>query len=126
VSRIKVLLAPMPPLVRGLLTYVISSQADMRIVGRPTSLVGLLRAVGRRGDRRNRRRPEVVLIPLEYPARIPGICTHLLAEDPDLLVLGIPAQGHTVVAFHRRTIIRERLENQSVDDLLKAIRVVRT
>jgi hypothetical protein len=52
---------------------------------------------------------------------MPGVCTHLLAEFPDLLVIGIPPSRDRAVAC-RQTITKTTIRMAGMEDLLAEIR----
>jgi hypothetical protein len=128
VKRIKVLLAEeLPPIVNSLLTYVIKGQTDMikvepdmiKIDEDVSGTVKLLLAA--RSTTAN-----VIIMPMQESNAIPGVCTHLLSEHPDLLILGIsihkrPHDTKWGVAY-RREITEDTIEAPLVENLLQAIR----
>jgi DNA-binding NarL/FixJ family response regulator len=114
VKKIKVLLAQLPPIVSGLLAYLIKGQPDMEIAGDVSGAVELLLATKRTAA-------NVVILPLPDSGDVPGVSTHLLAEHPDLLILMIAVQGKTGWACRRR-ITLEPIEATPVENILMAIR----
>ena len=110
-NRIRVLLATLPPLVSGLLTHLIQGQTDMEVVDAVSEPVQLLLAV-------KDTRAQVVIVPLPGSGEIPGICSHLLAEFPDLLILALSLSGDSGFIY-----TAERVVEAPVNNILKAIRL---
>ena len=110
-NRIRVLLATLPPLVSGLLTHLIQGQTDMEVVDAVSQPVQLLLAV-------KDTRAQVVIVPLPGSGEIPGICSHLLAEFPDLLILALSITGEAGFIY-----TAERVVEAPVNNILKSIRL---
>ena len=110
-KRIRVLLATLPPLVNGLLTHLIQDQPDMKVVDAVSEPVQLLVAV-------KDSRADVVVLPLPTSGEMPGICSHLLAEFPDLLILALSLSGDSGFIY-----TAERVVEAPVGNILKALRL---
>ena len=128
VSKIRVMILGSdraPLLSRSIADYV-RRQDGLKLIGVASGnidlLVRLRRKRGRaRGNHRSRHsRADVVLLLGKSIDRTPGICTHLLAEFPDLLVLALPPTG-AVGAAYRRTITSCPVTLSRDDSLLRAI-----
>ncbi len=60
---------------------------------------------------------DVVVQTWQGSEEMPGICSHLLTEFPDLLVIGVPRHGdHAFVC--RQTIDKRRVRTTELHDLL--------
>jgi hypothetical protein len=128
VSKIRVMIlgADCPRyLCRSVAEYV-RSRDELKLIGEAAGPLDLLVRLRRRrertkGDPRSRHsRADVVLLLGESIDRTPGICTHLLAEYPDLLVLALPQTGAVGVAY-RRAVTRTPVPLNRDDSLLRAI-----
>jgi hypothetical protein len=128
VSKIRVMIlgSDCPRYVSRSIADYVRSQDKLKLIGEATGNIDLLirlrRKRGRaRGNHRSRHsRADVVLLLGEQIDRTPGICTHLLAEYPDLLVLALPQTGAVGVAY-RRTITSTPVPLSRDDSLLRAI-----
>jgi hypothetical protein len=102
-NEIRVLMAVSPPLLSDALRALLCRKAKIVIVDEVLDPVDiLLRARNRRAD--------VVVATLESVPDIPPLVTHLLAEFPDLLIVGIDMQ------MQRACTYRNRLEVQPIPD----------
>ena len=115
-SRIRVLLATKSRELCEPLRSLIQSQMDMEIVGEAFSPVGLLLAV-------DQTKADVAIIEMLDSDQNPGICSHLLAEYPDLLILALTPERESAYLFCQK-IIKEPLCEASDEDILLAIRQV--
>ena len=112
-SKIRVLLALDSPLLRELLRKLIDREPDIEVVDEVDDPVDLLLGA----DLAN-----VNAVVHAWPsAQMPGICTLLLGEYPDLLLVGIPRGAECAYAC-RQAIATTPLPNASLDDLIKTIR----
>ncbi len=84
--HLRVLLAEMPPLVlRDILAQITSHQPDMMVVGQDVTRSDLAAEV-------RRRQANVAIVGLDQ-LELPEICTDLLSEFPDAVVVGIAGDG---------------------------------
>lgn len=113
VETIKIITTDIPGKTDGLLKELILSQSNMELVGEASDPISLLLTV-------KDTQADVVIMGHEWPGSIPGICTHLLAEYPDLLVLTIPAHSNRAVLYQRR-ISQDEIPYASPEDLIAAI-----
>lgn len=115
-NKVKVLLANKPRMLRESLRSIIDRELDLEVVAEEPDLVELLAAVDRTGA-------DVVIVNLPESGEVPGICSHLLYEYPDLLILALsPVKGEAFA--YRLTISRSQL-NATEKSLLAAIRTQR-
>jgi len=114
VDTVKVLLANRPRMLRELLRDLIQRQADMEVVGEMLDPVELLLAVGET-------HADVVVVGLPDSDDEPGICSHLLAEYPHLLILALSPERDRAFLY-RLGICKEQLSKASDEEILAAIR----
>jgi DNA-binding NarL/FixJ family response regulator len=112
-ETIKIVTIDIPAETHDQLEGLIRRQGNMELVGEAFDPVNLLLRV-------KDTQADVVIMGHEQPARIPGICTHLLAEYPDLLVLTIPAQSKHAFLYQRK-ISGDEVPYASPEDLIKVI-----
>lgn len=89
-------------------------QADIEVTTAAPDPVEVLAAVGRT-------EADVVLVTLPDSDDDPGICSHLLAQYPELLVIALSPVDERAVVY-RQVITREELTPLAEDGLLSAIR----
>jgi DNA-binding NarL/FixJ family response regulator len=110
----RVILAVEPQMLRGLLEDAIAAQPDIDVVGEANGLVELLLAVRATGA-------NVVICTWPDAGEVPGICTHLLSENPELRIIGIAAEGENAWAC-RQVLMATPFSLAGADDLLEQIR----
>jgi DNA-binding NarL/FixJ family response regulator len=110
VRKIRVLLANHPQMMREVLTEMIRRQEDIDLVGEVLEPLDVLVAV-------REMRADAVVLALEE-CEEPGLCSHLLAEYPDLTILGLAPDGKT--AFVRSP--RREIGQPSEEAILRALR----
>jgi len=115
-NRIRVLLATKSRELCESLRNLIQSQMDMEVVGEAFSPIELLLAV-------DQMKADVVIIEMLDSDQDPGICSHLLAEYPELLILALTPERESAYLFRQR-IIREPLCEVADENILLAIRQV--
>ena len=113
-DNVRVLLANRPRMLRESLRLMLESQGDIDVATAAPDPVELLAAVDRTDA-------EVVLVTLPESGGDPGICSHLLAQYPELLVIALSPVEQRAVAF-RRVITREELVPLAEENLLRTIR----
>lgn len=113
-KKIKVLLANKPRILRESLKDLIQGQPDMEVVAEVFDPVELLLKVGET-------HADVVLVELPDAAKDPGICSHLLAEYPEVLILAV-SSGSGRAFLYRQTLSRQPIEQISSMGVLSAIR----
>jgi DNA-binding NarL/FixJ family response regulator len=87
VSKITILLANLPQMMREVLRSIIAHQADMEIIGEFPDPVELLLAA-------KETRADAVIVEMRG-AEEPGLCSHLLAECPNVTILVLESEGNT-------------------------------
>lgn len=98
---IRVLFAVESSAVCNRLRDLIGQDPDVEVVGEVADPIDLLVAV-------NRTQADVAIVKWPQSGELPGICSHLLTEYPDLLVIGIPLREDRAYACRQR-IARTRL-----------------
>lgn len=83
--KIRVLLANRPRMLRELVRKIIEDEPDMEVVGEVLAPVDLLVAV-------RETKADAVILAMRGSEE-PGLCSHLLAEYPDLTILGLACEG---------------------------------
>jgi len=94
VKKIRVLLANRPRMMREVVREMIEALPDMEVVGEVVNPVDLLVAVRETGA-------DALILGLE-DSEEPGVTSHLLAEYPDLTILGLAANGKKAFVRPRR------------------------
>ena len=113
-EEIKIVLAIETSATSESLRRLIESQQDMVIVGESIGPVETLMAV-------SKTEAQVVILELPAANTDPGICSHLLAEFPHLLILSLSANSEQGIIYRQR-ICKETLDNISDNQILHAIR----
>ena len=113
-SNIKVLLANRPRMHREMVAELVREQLDMEMKGEVLDPVELLLAVAET-------RADVVVLDLPQPDKEPGICSHLLAEYPDLLILALASDLDSGFLY-QRALGKTQLPQVSQKEILAAIR----
>ncbi len=109
-KKIKILLANRPRLMREVMREIFEDQSDMEVVGEVLDPLGLLVAV-------KEMEADVVILAVKGSEE-PGLCSHLLAEFPNLTIFGLASNGKT--AFFRPG--RRKIIDPSEAKILTALR----
>ena len=112
-ERIRVLLAGMSPGLADGFAEAIAHRPDMEVVDNTDVGVELLMAAGRT-------QADAVIIALD-DSELPGICTHLLDERPDLIILGVTADGRHASLLDLQPLAVS-LGEMSREEMLAALR----
>lgn len=113
-ETVKVLLANRPRMLRESLRSVIEGHDDIEVEAVEPDPVTVLAAVDRAAA-------DVVVIALPDSGEDPGLCSHLLTEYPDLLVLALSTAEANAFAY-RQVITKEELQPPSTASILACIR----
>jgi DNA-binding NarL/FixJ family response regulator len=108
-KKIRILLANHPRLLRELVREIIERQPDMTIVGELLDPLGLLLAA-------KDTEADAVIIALRN-SEAPGLVSHLLAECPNVTVLGLVSQGNTAFIVQMRPWRREIVDSSEFNIL---------
>jgi DNA-binding NarL/FixJ family response regulator len=111
---VKALLADRPDLLRTGLSTLLQRQSDIEIVGTAIDPVELLIAAGDT-------QADVVVVTLPDSGEMPGICSHLLYEYPQLLIVAL-SSARTRAYVYRQAITVEPLADISDEGILTAVR----
>jgi DNA-binding NarL/FixJ family response regulator len=110
---IKVLLANDPTILREVVRAIIARQPDMEVVGEILDPLGVLLAA-------KATQADVVVLDLRG-AEEPGLVSHLLAECPQVTILGLASHGDTALMVQRR-LWRKEIVDPSEVNILRALR----
>jgi len=110
---IKVLLANDPAILREAVRAVIVRQPDMEVVGEILDPLGVLLAA-------KATHADVVVLGLR-DAEEPGLVSHLLAECPQVTILGLAPHGDTALIVQLRPW-RKEIVDPSAANLMRALR----
>ena len=111
---IRVLLANSPQALRTRLARLLRLQSDIEVVGTVLDPIGLLSAV-------EETQAAVVVVTLPASGEMPGFCSHLFYEYPQLLILALSATQSRAYVY-RQVITVEPLAGTSDEDILTAVR----
>src|SRR5215510_7046769 len=114
---LKVLLANGPEALRTGLATMLEQQSDIEVVGTVLDPIELLVAV-------EDTQADIVVVTLPDSGEMPGICSHLLHEYPQLLILAL-SPDRTRACIYRQAITVEPLADISDGGILTAVRQVK-
>lgn len=110
---VKILMVDVPSGLRNLLQDVIQRQENMLVVGEASDPIDLLLTV-------NETDADVVIMGHPQADRMPGICTHLLAEFPILSFLIVSTIDQRAFLYERK-ITREEVSYTIPEDLIAKV-----
>lgn len=110
---VKILMVDVPSSLRNLLQKVIEHQENMVVVGEAFDPVDLLLTVNETGA-------DVVIMGHPQAEPMPGICSHLLAEYPILLILIISTTDRRAFLYERK-ITQEEVSYTIPEDLIARV-----
>ena len=113
VHRIRIVLALESPLLCEVLRDLIQQEPDLEVVAEADDPVDLLLTVDLTKVN--------VFIHSWESHEVPAICSHLLTEYPDLLVIGIPPNADLAYAC-RQAIAKTKFPTARLQDVLSEIR----
>ena len=113
-KKTRVVLALDSPMLGELLRNLIQREAGVEVVDEVDDPVDLLLGV-------DLSRVDVVIHSWPESHEMPGICTHLLGEYPDLLLIGIPPSADCAYAC-RQAIATTTLPSGKLRDVIAHIR----
>ena len=116
-SAIRILIANVPANLEQWLAQVVENEPDIEIVGQSQGYVALLLAAQQDVD--------VVVLSAEELWPPPGICSHLLAECPDVKVLLLSPRGDKA-ALYWLGLHRQDVQSVSSNVLLQMLRQLDT
>lgn len=115
---IRVLLALESPMLCETLADLLARQEGIEVVGHASEPLDLLVAV-------EKSEADVVLLTFPEFPNLPGVCSHLFAEFPELVVLGVSPDGQYACTCRQEVRVKP-LEGAGLDDVLAEIRSVPT
>ena len=89
-------------------------EPDIEIVGEAVDNVDALLKVGST-------RADIVAVDLPPCGKDPGLCSHLLAEYPDVKILAL-SEGGDKIQIYERAVVRNTVSSTSIKQLAKLIR----
>lgn len=110
---VKILMVDVPSNLRNLLQDVIQRQENMLVVGEAFDPIDLLLTV-------HETDADVVIMGHPQADRMPGICTHLLAEFPILLILIVSTIDQRAFLYERK-ITQEEVSYTIPEDLIARV-----
>ncbi len=116
--KIQVVLAVAPRMLREPLRMLLEGESDFQIADEVLDPVDLLMAV-------KDTEANVVIMTVPDAEAIPSICTHLLTEFPDLLVIAISSKANQAFTYRSR-IDCKPLSGLMFEDVVTAIRSAST
>jgi DNA-binding NarL/FixJ family response regulator len=114
---LKVLLANRPRALRTRLEELLQNQSDVEVSGIILDPIKLLMAI-------EDTQADVVIVTLPSSGKMPAICSHLLYEYPQLLILALSSDCMKA-RIYRQTITVEQLSDTSDAGILLAIRMAK-
>jgi len=114
--KIRVMLASRPKMISDVIRNIIERQPDMKMVGEVIDPIKLLFAT------RETSVDVVIVTPLEVNGE-PKICSHLLAEHPQLKVVTLSSKGEAAYLY-QSGVPRLRINEPCGETILGAIRKV--
>lgn len=114
-NTIRVLVANRPRLIRELIMATISDQPDIEIVGEVTDESEIEMAI-------ERTHPDFLIIALEQPDRLPGICLTTLRSHPEMRVIAIAADRDRLMFYSASLQIQSDQLEASEASVLSVLR----
>jgi len=111
--KLRILLANRPRMLREMVRKIIEDEQDMEVVGEVLAPVDLLVAV-------RETKAHAVILTMRGSEE-PGLCSHLLAEYPDLTILGLAFEGQKAFIKQLRPR-REEIADPTGAKILSALR----
>ena len=112
--KIKVMLASRPKMISDVIQNIIERQPDMMMVGEVIDPIKLLYAT------QETLVDVVIVTPLRANGE-PKICSHLLAEHPDLKIIVLMAEGKAAFLYESGSK-KKHIEEPSADTIVGIIR----
>lgn len=115
VSKIQVLVANHPRLMRELVLATIFDQPDIEVMGEIKDDSEITRVVAES-------EPDFLIIALDQAERRPGICDELLVHYPHMKILALAPERNSSVFFWAVVDIRSKHVESSEEGILNALR----
>jgi DNA-binding NarL/FixJ family response regulator len=96
------------------LKTVFMQEPDIEIVGEASNIIDILLEVGNS-------HAEVVAIDVPLSGKDSGLCSHLLAEYPEVKVFALSEEGNRIVMYET-AMVRKQASETSVEKLVDLIR----
>lgn len=114
-SKIRVLVANRPRLMRELVMATIADQPDIEIMGEIADDSEVLQVVAQS-------RPDFVILALDHADQRPALCDNLLAHYPEVKILALAPERNSSVFFWSVMDIRSARVESSEQGILGALR----
>jgi len=118
---IKVLLSDWPKKLPLYIDSMLNRFLDIEIIGRVNKNENDMYSVLNIFELFINKDPDIIIFTLLDSEEMPSICTHLLSENPEILIMGISHQ-RTRVCMMRRSVSIEEILDTSDESILMAIR----
>jgi DNA-binding NarL/FixJ family response regulator len=115
VSKIRVLVANRPRLMREAVLAIIADQSDIEVVGETQNDSEITELV-------DRTRPDFLIIGLESPEVRPGLCGFLLGRYPKMKILAVTPERTSSLLYWAFVDIRSKRVETSEQGLLGSLR----
>ena len=112
--RIRVLLAVWRMKETAFLKTMLLQEPDIEIVGEAVDNIDALLKVGSTGA-------DIVAVDLPPRGKDPGLCSHLLAEYPDVIILALSEEGDKI-QIYERAMVTKMASGKSIKQLVNLIR----
>lgn len=116
-SEIKIILALSVPGTREWVHQLIESQDGLRIVAEARTPIEILTLMARN-------EADVVILDLPDTNLDPGICSHLLAEFPELLIVAL-SSNHEEAILYRQNLSKTRITDVSDSKVIALIEQIK-
>jgi DNA-binding NarL/FixJ family response regulator len=113
-QKIKIMLASRPEMISDVIRNIVESQLDMVLIGEVVDPIRLIYAT------RDTEVDAIIVTPMNTNG-IPRICSHLLAEHPNLKIIVLLAEGKTAFLYESGSS-KKYINEPSADTIVNTIR----
>jgi DNA-binding NarL/FixJ family response regulator len=113
-QKIKIMLASRPEMISDVIRNIVESQLDMVLIGEVVDPIRLIYAT------RDTEVDAIIVTPMNTNG-IPRICSHLLAEHPNLKIIVLLAEGKTAFLYESG-FSKKYINEPSADTIVNTIR----
>jgi DNA-binding NarL/FixJ family response regulator len=113
-QKIKIMLASRPEMISDVIRNIVESQLDMVLIGEVVDPIRLIYAT------RDTEVDAIIVTPMNTNG-IPRICSHLLAEHPNLKIIVLLAEGKTAFLYESGSG-KKYINEPSADTIVNTIR----
>jgi len=115
VQKVRVVIANRPRLMRELVVEVISDQPDFEVAGETEKESEVTELV-------DKTRPDCLIIALDQPEVLHGLCGFLLGRYPQMKILAVAAERGNSAFYWASVDVRSKIVETSEEGLLSALR----